>query len=94
MDPSEGAKASSTASNIGKELNVSEKELNCLSEAVGELHDKLSLISLRHDEKAKADPESQVDKVRCEVDSAIHSINCRISQQTEQLRAMITELQV
>ena len=84
----------SATRNIGKELNASEKELNGLSEAVGELFDRLGPISLRRDEKAKAETGPQPDKVRCEVDSAIYSINCRISLYTEKLRVMITELQL
>ena len=93
MDASESVKTASTASNIGKELNVSEKEINGLAEAVGELYDKLSPISLRTDDKATGEG-AQPDKARCEVDSAIHSINCRIGRQTERIRAMITDLQV
>ena len=85
----------SATRNIGKELNVSEKELSGLLEVIGELHDRLSPISLRPDEKVGFEALSdKPDKACCDVEAAICSINRRISQQAERLKAMITELQV
>ena len=92
MEPCESVRADST-SDLGKELNVSEKELASLSEAVGELNVKLNPISLRSDVKTEQE-EAPPDRQRCDIDSAIHSINCRISQQTERIRAMISELKI
>lgn len=92
MEPCESAKTDST-SDLGKELNVSEKELASLSEAVGELNVKLNPISLRSSVNAEQGG-AQPDRERCDIDAAIHSINCRISQQTERIRVMISELKI
>ena len=92
MEQCESAKTDS-ASDLGKELNVSEKELASLSEAIGELNVKLNPISLRLCEATVKGP-VQPDKARCDIDAAIHSINCRISQQTERIRTMISELKI